>query len=166
MGLMARMKAAGVIFAAKKAVVKARIQGVLRRRMIDALLKKARAAGAKDVEQKVLHMRSYSDRYFGALVEQEEMLDNIDIMKADDGEIDQFLADMQTQQDRIDTFSDLYKDMKKKAYAMLKDQEESYGGKLLDWIKKDSIGSELLAQLFKQITSAVESAAKSQIGVK
>ncbi len=164
MGLMARMKAAGVILAAKKAVASARIKSVARRKMIDALLKKIRAVGATDIEQKVLHMRSYSDRYFGALVEQEAMLAAIDIMKADDGEIDQFLADMQTQQDRIDTFSDLYKDMKKKAYAMLKDQEESYGGKLLDWIKKDSIGSELLAQLFKQLTNAVETAAKSKVG--
>lgn len=156
MGVAIRLKAAGVILVAKKGIFKeANEWGTLRRKKIQDLLKQAEEKNNPLLVKRVTSMRWFTDRIAGALKEQDALIKGISILTAKTGALKTFLAEMKGLQDRIDTFTRMYKSMKQEVYKMLTDADDDYWDKGVAWLKKDKPGFELIKRLFGDLTTTI-----------
>jgi hypothetical protein len=145
------MKAAAVVVMAQRSVSKETKRGKERQDKIQQLLAQARKLDIKDVAQPLALMRDHCNAIQTALLEQQQLLDGIKIMKARDEELESFIADMTTLQGRIDTAADFYNKLLKRARDCLKSTGDTFEAKLIRWIEKDSLGVQLLRTIFKQL---------------
>jgi hypothetical protein len=152
MGVMIRMKAAGVILVAKKGIYKeANEWGNTRRKKIVEFLKLAREKKDKLLATRVEFMRGNLDTIADALKEQEELIKGINILTAKTSALKVFLEKMKGLEDRIDTFTRMYKEKKKMVYEMLKDSDDDYWDTLVKWCKKDNPTRQFLQGLLKDL---------------
>jgi hypothetical protein len=155
-----RMKAAGIILLAKKAIFKeGHEKAEARHKKIQAMLKLAREKDDKELATKIEHMRSFADRFGSALREQSELIKAVNILKDPSNVLKKFITDMQGLQDRIDTAMRLYKEKKKQVQAELKGSDDNELARFLVWINSDSPSADL-AKFFGQLFVAIAEAAK------
>jgi wyosine [tRNA(Phe)-imidazoG37] synthetase (radical SAM superfamily) len=122
------------------------------------MLINARANGDKALATKIEHMRSFADRFAAALVAQENLIKGVNVLTDKSSELKKFLAEMNGLQDRVDTFTRMYKAMKEQVYKQLKNPDDEWDDKVIAWLKKDKPGVEMLKRLCGSLIDAVTAA--------
>ncbi len=161
MGALVRMKAAGVLLLAKRAIAKEAEKVPGRHKKIQDALNLAREKNDAELAEKITHMRSFADTFGGAYKDQGELINKVDVVKDKSAVLKRFLQDMEGLQSRINTFTRLYKDKKKEVQAMIKKGDN--GNKFASfvvWANGDSPSAEL-AKFFGQLLVSIGEAMKS-----